>query len=198
MGYGGGYNDGGARQLEMERQARENQGKEAIANNFSQFDDAFYQRRANDYTKFALPQFSDQFQKSRNSLAASLARRGLLGGTADIQANSDLNKYAAGKQREIADAAQGEANKLRAQVESQRGEVTSQLLATSDPIAAGNAALSSAASLKRPSGFSSLGNLFSDWVDNWKANQTARASDPSTPALFSFGRSNRGNVSIVN
>lgn len=195
--YGEPMNDGGARQLEIERQARENQGKAAIDQQFAGFDERFYQQRANDYTKFALPQFSDQYSKSRNSLAASLARRGLLTSTASTQANADLDKYAAGKQREIADAAQGEANKLRSTVESQRGELTSQLLASGDPLAAGNAAISSAASLKRPSGYASLGNLFSDWTANWEANQTARASDPTVPPLFSFGGQNRGNVSIV-
>lgn len=199
MAYGGGIDDGGARALEEERQARIAQGREAIDRNFAGFSEDFYQDRAADYTKFALPQFTDQLTKTRNSLAASLARRGLLTSTAATQSNADLDKYAGQKQREIADAAAGEANKLRTQVEGQRSELTSQLLASADPMAAGAAALSSADTLRRPTGFASLGNLFSDWTANWQANQVARSVDPNVAPLFSFGRSgNRGSMSIVN
>lgn len=199
MAYGGGMDDGGARALEEERQARIRQGNEAIDRNFSGFSDDFYQAREADYTKFALPQFSDQLNKTRNSLAASLARRGLLTSTAAAAANTDLDNYAGQKQREIADAAAGEANQLRAQVEDQRSELKSQLLSSADPMAAGSAALSSADTLRRPTGFASLGNLFSDWTANWQANQVARSVDPNVQPLFSFGnRSNRASMSIVN
>ena len=200
MAYGGGGGDAAAqaRQAEIDRQSRLAQGRQAIDENLSGFNDEYYQKRANDYEDYALPQFHEQARNTRNQLAAALARRGLLKSGAAISQDADLTKYATQKQQEIGDAALNEGNKLRTQVEEQRQNLTNQLITSGDPSAANAGALAAASTLKRPSGFGALGNFFSDWVDNYKANQVAQAYDPSVQPMFSFGGGNKNkSVSYV-
>lgn len=199
MGYGGGGNAAElARQQDDERQAKIAQGRQSIDANLSGFNDEFYQQRANDYEGYALPQFNKQARNTRNQLAAALARRGLLKSGAAQQQDADLTNYASQKRAEIGDAALGESNKLRSQVEDQRTQLTNQLITSGDPATASAGALTAASTLKRPNGFGALGNFFSDWVDNYKANQVAQSYDPSVQPMFSFGGKNNGNsVSYV-
>ncbi len=195
----GGSNDAAAlaRQQETERQARIAAGRKTIDETLAGFDDGFYDKRAKDYESYALPQFNEQARASRNQLAASLARRGLLKSGAAVQQNADLERYATGQQQNIANAAIGEANKAKTQVEDQRTQLTSQLLASGDPAAASAGALTSASLLKRPTAFGALGNFFSDWVDNFRANQVARSVDSSVQPMFSFGGSKNKSISYV-
>ena len=199
MGYGGGGNAAElARQEQVAKESKIAQGRQAIDENLSGFNDEFYQQRANDYESFALPQFHEQARGTRNQLAAALARKGLLKSGAAIQADADLTKYATSKQQEIGDNALNQANQLRGQVEDQRTNLTNQLIASGDPSAASTGALTAASTLKRPTGFAALGNLFSDWTDNWRANQVAQSYDPSVQPMFSFGGGNKNkSVSYV-
>lgn len=185
-----------ARQAEEERQQRINEGRRDIDAKFSTFDSNFYDQRARDYEGYAMPHLAQQTRDTRNTLAASLARRGLLNSGAAIQGQASLDRTATQKRQEIADAGLNEANKLRGQVEDQRTTLTNQLVASGDPSAASSAALTSAANLKRPSAFAPLGNFFSDWVDTYRANQNARSYDSNVQPMFSFGKPQRS-VSYV-
>lgn len=197
--YGSGNNAAAqARQQEEERQGRIAKGRLAIDAALSGFDDHFYDQRAKDYEAYALPQFDAQARAGRNQLAAALARRGLLKSGAAIQQNAEFDRYAADQRQNIANAALGEANKARSQVEDQRTQLTNQLLTSGDPATASAGALTAASALKRPAAFSSLGNFFSDWVDNYRANQVARSVDDSVAPMFSFGGRKKQSVSYVN
>lgn len=196
--YGGGGGDGGARAMEDERKAKIAQGRSDIDSTFSGFNDNFYNQRAADFTKFATPTFSDQYAKAKNSLAANLARRGLMGGSAAIRGQTDLDKYAGQKQREIADEGLSQANKLRGEVENQRSTITNQLIASGDPSAASASAISGANMLRKPSSFGALGNFFNDWTQTYRANQEARSVDPNVPPMFSFGRPQQNSQYVVN
>lgn len=198
--YGGGGNNaaGAARQQEEERQQRINEGRRDIDAKFSQFDQPFYDQRSRAYEGYALPQLASQERDARNTLAANLARRGLLQSGAAIAGNASLDRTAALKRQEVSDAGLNEANKLRGQVEDQRTTLTNQLVASGDPSAASSGALVAAGNLKRPSGFQPLGNFFADWVDTYKANQNARSYDSNVQPMFSFGGNNKNSVSYVN
>lgn len=199
MGYGGG---GGAaelaRQQEMEKKNRIAQGRQDIDEQFAGFNDEFYDQRKTDYENYALPQVEQQARGTRNQLAASLARRGLLKSGAAIKANADLDQYTTTQRNAVADTAINESNKLKQGVEDQRSTLVNQLVASGDPSTASAGALAAASTLKRPSGYAALGNLFSDFVDTWKANQVAKSYDGSVPSLFSFGGKNKSSVSYVN
>lgn len=196
--YGGGSDGSGyARQQEQERKIRIDEGKAAIDQTFAGFDDKFYDRRAADYEAFAMPQLADQLHTTRNQLAAGLARRGLMKSGAAIRGNESLDRYATQKTQEIADAGQGEANKLRGQVEDQRGNLVNQLIASGDPSVASTGALAAAKSINTGPSFVPLGNLFNDWTEIWSANQNARTYNPSVPPIFSFGNANNRASSYV-
>lgn len=197
--YGGNNSDGSeyARQQDTERQQRINEGKAAIDQTFAGFDDSFYNKRAAAYEDYAVPQMADQLHTTRNSLAAQLARRGLMKSGAAISSNASLDKFAQGKTQEIADTAQNEANNLRSQVEDSRSNVTSQLIASGDPSLASTGALAAAKSVQTNPSFKPLGNLFNDWTEIWGANQVARSYNPSVSPLFSFGGSNNRSSSYV-
>lgn len=150
------------------------------------FDDAFYQGRADDVVKYSMPTFTDQYKTTRNSLAAALARRGLLNSGAAIKSQASLDKFAGTKQREIADMGLTEANNLRRQVEDSKSQLTSQLIASGDPSSVSASALTQASALRRPGAMPALGNLFSDWVNIWKSNQVAQSYDSNVPPMFSF------------
>lgn len=199
MAYGGGGDAAAlARQADEERKSSIAKGRQAIDDNLSGFNDEFYNQRATDYEGYALPVFHEQARNTRNQLAAALARKGLLKSGAAQKQDADLTKYAGQKRAEIGDAALNEANKVRGQVEDQRTTLTNQLITSGDPAVASSGALAAASTLKRPSGFGALGNFFSDWVDNYKANQVAQSYDPSVQPMFSFGGKNSGNsVSYV-
>lgn len=150
------------------------------------FDDSFYQGRADDVVKYSMPTFTDQYKTSRNTMAAALARRGLLNSGAAIKSQASLDKYAGTKQREIADMGLTEANNLRRQVEDSKSQLTSQLIASGDPSSVSASALTQASALRRPGAMPALGNLFSDWVNIWKSNQVAQSYDSNVPPMFSF------------
>ena len=185
-----------ARQQEQELQQRINEGKADINQKFAGFDDAFYQQRATDYENYAMPQMAEQLHTTRNSLAAQLARRGLMKSGASIESNADLDKFAEGKTREIADTARGEANQLRGDVENSRSNLINQLIASGDPSVASTGALSAAMGIRTDPSFKPLGNLFNDWTEIWGANQVARSYNPQVQPLFSFGGNNKASSYI--
>lgn len=187
-----------ARQQDEERQQRVNEGKAKIDATFAGFDDDFYQQRATDYENFAVPQLADQLHTTRNSMAAQLARRGLMKSGAAIRSNASLDKFAEGKTQEIADAGRGQANELRGQVENTRGTLVNQLIASGDPSLASTGALASALSYRTDPSFKPLGNLFNDWTEIWGANQVARSYNPQVQPLFSFGNPNNKASSYIN
>lgn len=159
------------------------------------FDDAFYDQRAKDVESYEMPQFADQYKGTRNTVAAALARRGLLNSGAAIKTQTSLDKYAGTKRREIADAGLTAANQLRSNVEDAKSQLVSQLVASGDPSTVSASALTQAAALRKPTAMPALGNLFSDWVSTWQANQNARSYDPSVQPLFSFGTPGGGRSS---
>lgn len=165
------FGDGGAgkmaKQQRAEEQARQNRiksGMSSLDGVFGGFNDAFYKKRADDYSAFAMPQLERQAKTARERLIYALSRAGNLDSSASIRSNADLNDEMNQQRVTIANTGMDQANQLRGQVENTRGNIVSQLNATGDNDAASAAALRGVANLNQPAGFSPIGNLFADFA----------------------------------
>lgn len=198
--YGGG-GDGGAaqqRQLEVERQKKVARGMQAIDEQFSQFNDDFYNRRAGEFEAYHLPELNRQATTTRNNLAYSLARSGLGKSGVATERGASLDREIATQGRAIADAGLASANKLRQDVEGQRTALVNQVQASADPNLAAQAATRTASAYYQPQSFQPIGNFFEGWTRNYLANQVARAYDPNVPNLFSSWGSGNNSQRVVN
>lgn len=150
---------------EVARQARIKSGMSSIDQVFGRFDDGFFQKRADDYRTYAMPEVDRQQDQQRKQLIYALSRTGNLDSSAAIDKNGELvaegNKQRVGVNNEGLNLA----NKLRGDVEGTRGNVVAELNATGNDSAASAAALRETARLNQPAGFSPLGNLFLNFAD---------------------------------
>lgn len=180
MGCGGG-NDSGEeqRRLEEERQARIETGKKSIDEAFSGFDDNFYDQRVKEYEDYAVPQLTQQYDRTRKNLMYSLARSGLLNSGVEAEKGAALDQNLAQQYRGVVDTGQGQANQLRRDIEGQRSNLVSQLQASADPGGAANLALRTAQAYETPTSFGPIGDYFESWTRNYLANETARQYNPN-------------------
>lgn len=191
-----GNNGADLRQQESERLARVAAGNAAIDKNFAGFDDNFYANRVKDYENFAVPQLTDQYDRTKKNLIYSLARTGLLGSSTQAEKGGDLDKEMAQQYRNVVDTGQGQANELRKTVEGQRSNLISQNEAAGDPGSAANLALRTAQAYQTPTSFAPIGNFFSNWLSNHLSNSEAKLYAPSAGggAMFPWGTSTQRTV----
>jgi hypothetical protein len=178
------YSDGSdgadaARAQESARQARIDKGMGAINQKFASFDPKFYDDRAKAYENYALPQEQQQEDRTRRTLAYSLANAGLTDSGSGVTRNAVLDREAAVQKRAIADAGVGSANELRGQVESQRTGLVNQLESTADPNVAATGAYAAASNLRAPTAMQPVGDLFGDFTRAYVTNQTAKSYNDS-------------------
>lgn len=140
------------------------------------FDDAFYAKRAADYSAYAMPEVDRQAALEHKDLIYALSRTGNLDSSAAIDKNADLNAEENKQRINVANAGLDSANQLRSQVENTRGNVVAELNATGDNSAAAASALRQVQGLNQPAGFSPIGNLFSSFA-NSVANIGSRAGN---------------------
>lgn len=172
--------DGGAAALEKARQQKIDSGMLSIDNAFRGFDNNFFDKRAQDYTNFALPKAQSQFDTTRKSLAYSLARNGLSNSSAAVNENQALQNTRNEKIGDIVNEGQNQANTLRSNVATQKSNVVNQLVSSANPSLAHESALSATAGLNAPSAFAPIGQLFSDFSEQYLNNQTAKAYSNSS------------------
>jgi hypothetical protein len=198
MCFGGGGGDGGAAQAradEEARQARIREGVSRIDQEFSKFNNDFYDQRKKAYTAFAMPQVGEQYKQNKDQLAYSLARSGLGQSSEAARQGSILQRDNAMARQQVAEGATAEAQKARQSVEDQRYNLVNQLQATSDPTMAANAALRQAGVLSMQTGFNPIGNLFQNTTGVLAAANQAGAysGGPGMNAYkdyFGFGKPN--------
>lgn len=198
MCFGGGGSSQIANQQrsdEVARQDRIRSGMGSIANAFSGFDQKFYDKRAADYSAYAMPEVNRQAGLEHKDLIYALSRTGNLDSSAAIDKNADLNAEENKQRIGVANAGLDSANQLRSQVENTRGNVVSELNATGDNSASAASALRQVQGLNQPAGFSPIGNLFASFA-NSVANIGSRAGNgysgftgagAMSPALFGGG-----------
>lgn len=149
---------------EVERQARIKAGMGDIDRAFAGFGDAFYKKRADDYSAYATPQLERQAKSARENLIYALSRTGNLDSSAAIKRNAELTDEENQARIGVANTGLDQANQLRSQVENTRGNVVAELNATGDSSAASAAALRNVQNLNQPAGYSPLGNLFASFA----------------------------------
>lgn len=165
-GKGGGGSDAAAqaRAEEAARQQNIRNGTASINNTFSQFNDDFYNNRAQSYLDYANPQLQDQYNNAQKDLTFWLDRNGLTNSSVRAQKEAELQKLYDTNQRSVSDQALSYENDAKNNVESARSNLISTLSATGDAAGAANSALSRASALSAPQAYSPLGQLFSTFT----------------------------------
>jgi hypothetical protein len=138
---------------------------------FEGFQEPFYEKRAQDYVNFALPQLSQQYQQSRNAMLFGLANRGLGQSSVANQASSNLERQVGQGRQEIADTGIAQANQLRKDVEGARQQAISQLYQSADPAQALQGAVRNAMNFQAPSTFAPISNMFTGLAQQYATNQ---------------------------
>ena len=128
------------------------------------FNDAFYKKRADDYSAFATPELEKQAKAQHEQLIYALSRTGNLDSSAAIKRNADLNDEVNTQRINVANEGLNQSNALRSKVEGARSNVVAELNATGDSSAASAAALRNVQNLSQPEGYSPLGNLFASFA----------------------------------
>lgn len=166
------------RENQMERFSR--LAKNAFATNdyflkdtktFEGFGPKFFQDRAKAYYDYANPLLNEQYDMNRRATMYGLANRGLLDSTQGSEANSRLERTAGQARQGVIEQAFAQANALKKQVEDARNQAINQLYQTADPSMALNSAISAASSVRQPSVFGPLANMFSSLANTYITNQ---------------------------
>lgn len=153
-----------SRSDEVARQERIRSGMGAIDQAFSGFGDEFYNKRAADYSAYALPDVERQAKAQRENLIYALARTGNLDSSAAARRSGELTQEENAARINVANTGIDQSNQLRSQVENARSGVVAELNATGDSTAASNATMRSIQNLNQPVGFSPMGNLFASFA----------------------------------
>lgn len=152
-----------AQDKENLRQARLNQGKQAIDQLFGSdnFGDDFYNKYNQAELAYTQPQLQQQYDQAKANMTYDLARAGTLRSSAAGYAQGLLEQQNAVNQAGLAAKADTDTAALRQSIASQQQQAYNQLYATEDPSVAANTAASSVANaqLTQPN-LNPLGDMF--------------------------------------
>lgn len=138
---------------------------------FQGFGPDFYDKRAQAYVDFAMPQLAKQYRDTRDTIGFGLANRGLRGsGTAQSQF-SNLARTNASAVQGISDAGRSQAQALQRQIEDERNTLINQLYQSADPARGVQAAISAASNFAQPSTFAPLANSFAGLINQYYTSQ---------------------------
>jgi hypothetical protein len=138
---------------------------------FEGFQEPFFQKRAQDYVNFALPQLAEQYRTNQKGILYGLSNRGLDRSTVASEAASGLERTAGEGRQRIAETGITQANQLRKDVEQARQQAISQLYQSADPAQAVQGAVRSAIGFQAPSSFAPLANMFSGIANQYMTSQ---------------------------
>ncbi|MDE2101771.1 MAG: hypothetical protein KGL39_31280 [Patescibacteria group bacterium] len=165
----GSQGDGGAAALEKKRQAGITAGMREINQDFAGFTPDFYDKVAQNYTAATTPAMMQDYQATKNNLTYALARNGILNSGAAVQRNKSLQGQLAQNETQISNNAQNQSNTLQANVNTQKGQLVGQLESSADPASIGEQATAATSQLRADSPIQPLGNLFSNWSQQYLA-----------------------------
>lgn len=194
-GGGGGGGDGGAREREEARQAAIRAGMGRIDDTFKQFDDDFFNKRTTAYTEYALPQLDEQKAQALEALTYALARGPGVNSSVGADKMADLEKQYIRQKQAIEGQGIQYANDARGDVERNRSDLVSQLTASADPTAAGNAAMARAQMLQAMPNFTPLGQLFTDIAGTIGSYAEGNRARQAVQGVSLYG--NRGGSRVV-
>lgn len=120
------------------------------------FDDSVFNKRAQAYQDFALPQVQQQYEDQQKALNYALARGGNLQSSLAANKSAELDKDYGLQRQAVIDKGQDYVNQGKADLASQKASAVSMLQATADPDAAYNVAAQSAQQLSQMPSFTPL------------------------------------------
>jgi hypothetical protein len=154
------------RQAEERRQQNIALGQQEIASAFGQFDDNFYNQRAQSYLDFATPQLDRQYQDQMRQLTAALARSGNLNSSLRGELMGQLQReYDTGK-LSIADQARTLVDQARTGVTTAKSRLMESNAQLADPGTIRNSAMAEAEGFMANPQFAQLGQLLSNLSAN--------------------------------
>ena len=139
--------------------------------NFEGFQPTFFQKRAQDYVNFALPEVAQQYRVNRDAINYGLTNRGLSQSSVADQARSRVERLSGQERQRVSDSGLEQANDLAKNLEAARQENLKQLYQSADPAQGLQNAIASASQVSRPSAFAPLGDLFSGLAKQYYTNQ---------------------------
>lgn len=193
--------DGGAaaraRADEEARQARVKAGMSSINETFSQFDDSFYNKRANEFSNWATPEAARQYKDANRDLIFNLARSGNLASSERARQMGIVDRERDMAAMKIADKGREYANQARQQVEQNRTDLINQTMASGDDTLAANQARQRVGMLSTSPAFEGLGSLFETTGGIVKATRNVEAYQPWAPGMSAFWGGSKGSSQRV-
>jgi len=150
------------RVAEERRQANILAGQEEIASAFGQFDDNFYNQRAQSYLDFANPQLERQYQDQQRSLVAALTRSGNLNSSTRAELMAKLQREYDENKLNLANTARTYSDQARAATDQARARLTETNATLADPGAVRTAAQAATSGLTVNPNYQNLGTLLSN------------------------------------
>lgn len=138
---------------------------------FQGFQPSFFDKRAQAYVDYAMPQLAQQYKTTRDATTFNLANRGLSDSSVSGQEYSNVDRQLALAKQGVVDTAHGQAQDLLKQVENSRQNAIQTLYNTGSPSQAANSAIGDYYNLQQPSIYGPLANSFSNIVRDYQTNQ---------------------------
>lgn len=174
------------RQAEERRQQNIAAGQQEIAGAFGQFNDDFFNQRAQSYLDFATPQLDRQYQDQLRQLTAALARSGNLNSSLRGDLMGQLQReYDTGK-LSIAEQARATADQARTGVNTAKARLMESNAQLADPGTIRNTAMAEAQGLMVNPQFAQLGQLLSNLSANVSSGGNARTAPSVTGGVQLF------------
>jgi hypothetical protein len=176
------------RQAEERRQQNISQGQQEISSAFGQFDDNFFNQRAQSFTDFAMPQLDRQYQDQMRQLTAALARSGNLNSSVRGDLMGQLQReYDTGK-LSLADQARGFADQARTGVSAAQARLMESNAKLADPGTIRNSAMAEAQGFMANPQFQNLGQMLSNLSANVGPAGSRQANQGFTGGVQLFNR----------
>lgn len=183
------------RLAEENRQRNIALGQNEISSLFSQFNDDFYNKRAQAYLDYATPTLDRQYQDQVRELTAQLARSGNLSSSLRGDLMGRLQREYDTSKLSLADTAKNYANEARANVANAKSRLMESNASLADPGAVRTMAEAQASGLTVNPQFQSLSQMISDLSSSVQTapNRRASAGGGAGVNLFS-GSAGRGRL----
>lgn len=198
MCFGGGGSDKAEKQAkkaanaaaaaEAARKKAITEGRGRIDQEFSKFDEPYFQQVGDAYTGYYNPQLDDQYEKARENLIYRFARQGITGSSAEAETQGDARTEMQRKRAQIASQAQDRVAQARGDVERNKSDLYTLNQAAADPDAVASMSASRAASIQPMQNLNPLENVFSAFLNSPATGNLAyqyAANRPISPTVFS-------------
>jgi hypothetical protein len=156
---------------------------------YTGFNQNFYDKAANDYINYAVPQVAQQYDTTNRDIQYGLANRGLFGSSAQSQANTNLNLAVGQQEQQIADNARTTATNLQQQVQGSEQNAINNLYQSADPAGAASQAVGTAAQFQVPQTFQPILNAFGGIANQYA---TSLLLNNYTPSAYGAGGAGGG------